>query len=230
MTHITRLEKWIAPRALPLLAVISALVLAGGVAAYFIVAQNFERVGRLERMIQCQHNIECREFVERAIREILREQERGASKGSESAKTHGVTFRLGSKGEGSEAPILVEGTLPEGQGDGQPAGQNTPQNPPKPPGKPHSEGSPVDTPKDTKAPQMPAQSASQPGEARNQRSAPAAPEPAPRSQSPQPLDPPLPAVPSLPPLVEDVEEIIGAVGNVVQELPCTAIREVNGLC
>ncbi len=218
MTHITRLEKWIAPRALPLLAVISALVLAGGVAAYFIVRHNFERVDRLERVIQCQHNIECREFVERAIREILKDRQRAPKNGGH----RGVTFRLkpGTPNQLQISPSSGVASSPTPE-EGHSGGQETASNPQNPHETPESGGRGHGHPKNHESPQKPADEGSSASESREQKSAPITPERV--ETTPAPVPPETAHVePSLPSPSEAVEQVEGII--------CSALREVHGLC
>ena len=218
--HITRLEKWIAPRALPLLAVISALVLAGGVAAYFIVAQNFERVDRLERVIKCQHNMECREFVERAIREILKDRQ-GAPKED---GHRGVTFRLTTPADPNLSKSVQGfgvGSMPD-TANGHSGGQEMAPNPQNPHETPESGGQGHGHSQGHESPQTPAQEGSDVLEDREQKSAPITP-PERVGNAPTPLPPETAHVePSLPTPSEAVEQVEGII--------CSAIREVHGLC
>jgi hypothetical protein len=218
MTPVSRLEKWIAPRAALLLAVISALVLAGGVAAYFIVAHNFERVDRLERVIQCQHNVECREFVERAIREILKDRQRKDQNGDH----RGVTFRLGgtpNRLQVSPSFGIASEPSPEELPSG---GQETAQSPSKPNlpqgGGNHPEGG--KTGKTPRPGEAPHEGSSAP-EGREQKSAPITPERI--ETTPAPVPPETAHVePTLPTPAEAVEQVEGII--------CSAIREVHELC
>jgi hypothetical protein len=215
--HITRLEKWIAPRALPLLAVISTLVLAGGVTAYFIVAHNFERVDRLERVIRCQHSATCRSFIYRAIREIL-EHEELKPQGKRQSDQKGVTFHLG-PGDKNEAPILVEGTIPA-----QPSEPPVAQSPPKP-SLPQGGGNHPEGGKTGNTPVEAAHEGSEAPESREPKSAPISPEgeaPSPPSATGSPdtahVEPPQ-RLPTPSEAVQQVEEVI-----------CSALQEIHHLC
>lgn len=207
MTPVTRLEKWIAPRAIPLLVVISALVIAGGTAAYFIRQSDINRVERLERVILCQHNQECREFVERAIREILREQEQKAPKDGQASERHqGVTFKIGPMTEDSAPPLVVE--VDSGEGPPTPS-DDQPSAPQKPKPKNPKESSPRNSP----APSGPAQPDSEASQ-REPRSAEASPITGEATKGPVTA------------VAEAAEEVL----EEAKEIPCSALREVHGLC
>lgn len=216
-SHITRLEKWIAPRALPLLAVISVLVLAGGVAAYLIVAQNFARVDRLERVIRCQHSATCRSFIYQAIREILEHEE--APRGDQGArKRQGVRLKLGPKDAQGVSPVLVE--VPDNT-DGHSGGQETAPNPQNPHEEPESGGQGHGHSGGHESPQAPADEGSGAPEGREQKSAPITPERV--ETTPAPVPPETAHVePEVPTPSEAVEQVEGII--------CSAIREVHGLC
>jgi hypothetical protein len=108
MAPITRLEEWIAPRALKVLAVIAALVLAlGAGAAYLIRQHDLQRVDHLERVIRCQDSRECRSFIYRAIRDFLEHRERRrAEKGGKDRPA--VIFRFRDSAFEADIPEFVE--------------------------------------------------------------------------------------------------------------------------
>ena len=209
MTSVTRVEKWIAPRAVPLLAVISVLTIGIGVLAYFIRQGDIRRVERLERVVQCQHSPECRIFVERAIREILRHAKRSPSGKLEISGDSGGALRAVPRGGGM---VIV------------PAPESTPL----PPKEPSGAGLPKppqskDTPTPIQEPEFSPAPAQPPSQGTQQ--------PEPKQESPPPprsLPPPISATPDkpLPSLPEKVKE---AVGNVVEPI-CTTIKELNGIC
>ena len=216
MTPITRLEKWIAPRAVPLLAVISVLIVGIGVAAYFVRQGDLNRVERLERVILCQHSHECREFVERAIREILRQQREPNEKPGDEG-TKGITFRLkpGTPNQLQVSPDFGAVATPD-TGGGQSPGQKGPPQSPEPQDKPESRDPGKDTPQGIPSPSAPSQGRS---------------EPMPREAAPIPVEEPDP--PARDPIssaAEQAEEVLEGVGQGVKELPCTALREVHDLC
>lgn len=149
MTPVTRLEEWIAPRALKLLAMIGVLVVSLGLlAAYFVRQHDLQRVERLERTIRCQDNRECREFVKRAIREILREQR------AEGKAKPGLRLRLEPSRDQRGSEVVIEGPQstpsptsmeqpepPQGQGGSKPT--QSEQGPPAPSQPPSGQTEPV---------------------------------------------------------------------------------------
>jgi hypothetical protein len=222
MTSTSRFEKWIAPRALPLLAIIGVLVIGGGVLAYFIREGDLNRVERLERVILCQHNNECREFVERAIREILRKQRvKPREQGTE--EHQGVTFRLGPKKADAPPPLVVE--VPDNEGGHSPGQKEAPESsdphekpPSGAPDQGHSPGLP-DLPENEVSPINPG---------KNDKVAPETPQPkampTPVGEADSPAQGPISSAGQV------ADEVLEGVGQGVKELPCSALREVHGLC
>lgn len=163
-----------------LLALIAALVIIGGVIATFIDREHaLNRVEHLERVVRCEDSPECREFVRRAIREILRH--RGEEKRGKGGRS--VTFRLGTVPLGRPAPLLVEEDAPE------PEEPSLAEVSPSRPQSPQGGGIPD---KPAKTPREAAQNVSE------------APEPEPPPPSPGPGPPPPPdkpgrGAPSVPP-------------------------------
>ena len=208
MTKVTRMEKWIAPRALALLAVISILVIGGGVLVYFIREGDLNRVERLERVVQCQHSPECRHFVERAIREILRHAQRSPSGNLEISRDGGGALRVVPRDGGIAIIPAPESAPPSPKKPSAPSPSETPQ------GK--------DTPKSVKEPDRSPAPAQPPSQGTQQ------PEPKQESLPPGSSPPPISAAPEglLPSLPEKVKE---AIGNVVEPI-CTTIKELNGIC
>ena len=51
MTPVSRVEQWIALRAIPLLAVVTILITGAGVGAYFIRKSDLARVERIEKIV-----------------------------------------------------------------------------------------------------------------------------------------------------------------------------------
>lgn len=100
---VTKLEKWVAPRAFPLLAVIAVLTVGVGTALYFVRHNDLERVTRLERVIRCQDSMGCRDFIERAIRDVLKE------KGVKVDKKHGVSLRIEEANGTAQGVIAIGG-------------------------------------------------------------------------------------------------------------------------
>ena len=155
MTQVTRMEKWIAPRAIALLVVISVLIIGGGVLAYFIREGDLNRVERLERVVQCQHSPECRRFVERAIREILRHAKQSPSGKLEVSRDGKGTLRLIPRQGGitfvpeseSQAPP------PASQEPSAPDVSEPPKDNPKPEKKPKSSPAPIQSPPEGTEPQ-----------------------------------------------------------------------------
>src|SRR6185369_9563215 len=89
MTHATRFERWIAPRAMWILALASVFIVGSGAATLLLIrAHDLKRVSHLERVIRCQDNRECREFIERAIRDTLKQ------KGVRVGKKRWVSLRI----------------------------------------------------------------------------------------------------------------------------------------
>lgn len=214
MTPITRLERWIAPRAVPLLGVISVLIVAIGVAAYLVRQGDLRRVERLERTIKCQHSHECREFVERAIREVLRDQ-RQAPKDQSGQGHRGVTFRLGSKGKGSASPLVVE--IPD-TSRGHSPGQNSPPKSASPHGKSPGGTPQGDNPKGL--PNLP-ENGINPGKVEK------VPPPRQGKEASVPVEEPDP--PAKGPVSSAGDKAEEALEG-AKEIPCTALREVHGLC
>lgn len=143
---VSKLEQWIAPRALKILAAIAALVIVLGAGAFFLVrAHDLERVSHLERVIQCQDSRECRRFVKRAIRAFLRQREHQRSR-HPAKKRPAVIFRFRS----GPAAARPEPELVEVPG--------SPETPSKPP---HGTGESKPT-KHRKAPPLPAEAPSVP--------------------------------------------------------------------
>jgi hypothetical protein len=199
------MEKWIAPRAIALLAVIAVLTIGGGVLAYFIREGDLNRVERLERVVQCQHSPECRVFVERAIREILRHAKRSPSGKLEVSRDGGVALRVVPRDGG----IVI---VPAPEAAPTPPKATSAPSPSKPPqGK--------DTPKSIEEPSSSPAPAQPPSQGIQQ------PEPKQESPPPEYQPPPISAAPDdlLP------EKVKEAAGNVV-EFTCTTIKELNGIC
>lgn len=211
MTPVTKLEEWIAPRAVPLLAILSVLIIGVGVAAYFVREGDLNRVERLERVILCQHSHECREFVERAIREILHEQQKAVPKEKSGQKRRGVTFRLGPKEANVPSPLVVEVPDSEG-GTQQPQGESPEPESPKPPRGPKPQNPSQEPPQGNAGSPAPPQGRS---------------EPIPREAAPVPVEEPEPS-PKGP--VSSAGEKAEEVLEDIKKLPCTALREVHGLC
>jgi hypothetical protein len=188
-----------------LLGLIGALVIAIGIATAFFVRQgDLNRVERLERIVRCQKDAECREFVERAIREILREQ-------GVKVRDRGVTFHLeSSQRPGEPARIVAEGGDFAAPKHGQVPGTGEPEKPPKPSPSPNG----VNPEKVGKVPQEGAQTPVVPIQ-------PLPTEPQPAEEESEQKKGPRPAL---------IPEVGSVAGKAVEELPCTAIREVHDLC
>lgn len=157
MTHATRLERWIAPRAMWILALASVFIVSSGVATLLLIrSHDLKRVSRLERVIRCQNNRECREFIERAVRDTLKD------KGVKVDKKHGISLKI------EEADGVPRGTIAIGphlswssetsvgpsEGLGGPGDTQPPKKPPLPAdeSQPSPEGEPVLPPEDSSPP------------------------------------------------------------------------------
>ena len=122
-----------------LLALISVFVVGAGTATFFLIrAHDLKRVSHLERVIRCQDNRECREFIERAIRDTLK------NKGVKVDRKHGISLRIEEAGGMPQGTIAIgpdsepspgptpSGSLGPSKGLGGSGGTQTPKKPPAP--------------------------------------------------------------------------------------------------
>lgn len=200
---VSRVEEWIAPHAMPILAVLSALILAGGALAYFVRQGDLNRVERLERTIRCQDSPECRQFIYQAIRELLRQRMReGRAIKHRDPKGNAVVTQT--PGIDQLLPKLLPPTQRPSKPIDRPDEVDPGEGRPSPPARSHRPPEPITAPP-TGQPT--------PGNV-----------PSPVNESPPPREPPakslLPGLPSLPEVA----------GDTVKELPCTALKEIHGLC
>jgi len=175
--------------------------------AYLVRQHDLRRVERLERVIRCQDSIECRRFIYRAIREILREAKQDGFRHTGSqGDEHSATLRFVSpSGESGTLVIPAPSSEPHG----------TSEQPSEPPrgqdkaapgqGGGRSPVAPQPTPRAVPAP-MPGSSGGSP------------------RPTPGLSPPPLPAQPKLPPPAEEAQE------RVKETVPCTTIQELHELC
>lgn len=211
----SRFETWIVDHAMAILAVISVLVIGGGAAAFAIRSSDLRRVERLERTVRCQNSPECRQFIYQAIRELLRQREREGKEVSRGA-FNGNTAVSPRPGIDRLLPQLLPPAEKPSKQDSPEAG-SSPENPGKAPSrrpeKPLEPESADDMAQPAQTPEPPPRQPRRRGE--------------PRQEPPVQLLPEVPrVVPDLPKLSPTAEEAT----EEVRELPCTALREIHGLC
>lgn len=220
--RITRAEEWIAARSMPILFAVVLAVIVGGAVAYLVRVNDLERVETLERTIRCQDSPECRQFIRRIIRELLRDAELRNGQLEVSGGKQGSLRIVPSRGGGLS---LVPAPSPPGSGE-QPRSVERPSMPSLPPDRQN----PQDPGKVGKTrPEQPS-GAPKPQPAAPQPEGQALPEESTEPERAQPGNSESrPATPKGPPL-ELPKVVPPKVREAVEELPCTALREVHELC
>lgn len=145
MNPVTRLERWIEPRAAKILGVFSILVILGAGIMLLIRQHDIERIDRIERIVSCQDRLGCRTFIRRAIHDVLahRHQSEGnpSELGSSPTEPKGTAGNLGQP-TSPQPPSGGDNGPPKGT----PGGTTEPPKSGGPPSQPEPEPTPTPRP------------------------------------------------------------------------------------
>jgi len=213
VTHVSKLEKWLEPRAMPVLAVMSVIVIGGSALAYFIRESDIARVERLERVIQCADSPECRRFIKRAIRDFLEHSGRPGHSAKKQLRQPGISFRFGTPSSSGAVPLLVEETpQPPFPRTAAAVSPHATSKTGEAPGSGEAVSATPRPPRDVAEPSEPAQSSP------TQPTPPSSLPSAPKGKGPKSVE-----LPELPP-------VVGKAVEITQETLCAVEQQVDELC